>query len=126
MQRGHGRRRESGAAALEFALVLPILVLLIMGMVEFSRAYNAQISLTHATREGVRVWALTQDADATVTATKNAATSLNPDLVSVATTACVPGEPTSVTTTYPFTYDIPLFGTATLTLSATGVMRCTG
>ena len=51
---------------------------------------------------------------------------LDPNLLSVSTTACNPGDPTSVTATYLFTYQIPLFGTATLTLDGVGVMRCGG
>ncbi|HKU29947.1 MAG TPA: TadE/TadG family type IV pilus assembly protein, partial [Arthrobacter sp.] len=41
---------ERGAAAVEFALVAPILVLLVLGIMEFGRAYNAQVSLTNAAR----------------------------------------------------------------------------
>lgn len=115
---------DRGTAAVELAIVLPILIVLTLGIVEFARAYNAKISLQHAVREGVRVHAL-GSADPVAT-TKNAATSLDPNLITVSTTACTTGAPTSVTATYPFTYDIPLFGTASQTLSAEGVMRCNG
>ena len=54
----HRRRAEGGAAALEFALVLPILILIVLGIVEFGFAFNTQIALTQAAREGVRVEAL--------------------------------------------------------------------
>lgn len=47
-------RREHGAVALETAIVLPILLMLLVGMMEFGRAYNVQISLTHSAREGAR------------------------------------------------------------------------
>lgn len=52
------RPRDRGAVALEFALVLPILLILSMGIIEFGRAYNAVISLQGAAREGARVLAL--------------------------------------------------------------------
>jgi Flp pilus assembly protein TadG len=56
---GMGRRRrhdsERGAAAVEMALVLPILVVLVFGIIEFGFLFNAQIALTQAAREGVRV-----------------------------------------------------------------------
>lgn len=111
----------------EFAILLPILVLLIMGMVEFGRAYNAQITLTQASREGARVLAITKDPGQAATAASNvAATTLNVSMLSVSTTACTSGDPTSLTASYPFSYDIPLWGTATINLSATGVMRCGG
>jgi Flp pilus assembly protein TadG len=49
---------DRGAAAVEFALLLPLLVLLIFGMIDFGRAINAQITITQAAREGARVLAL--------------------------------------------------------------------
>lgn len=47
-------RAEDGQALVEFALVLPILLLLILGLVEFSRAWNTQQVLTDAARESLR------------------------------------------------------------------------
>lgn len=38
----------------EFAIVLPLLLLLIMGIIQFSIIFSAQTSLTNAAREGVR------------------------------------------------------------------------
>ena len=118
--------RERGAALVEFSLVLTVLVLVLFGIVEFARAFNAQVQLTHASREGVRVHAVTGDAEQAVTATRAAAPNLDQLTLSVTVATCVPGEPTQVTTSYPVTYDIPLFGTATINLSSTAVMRCGG
>ena len=47
-------RRERGAAAVELAIVLPLLVLVIMGLVDFGRLFFAQIGLASASREGAR------------------------------------------------------------------------
>lgn len=49
---------ERGAAAVEMLIVFPILFALFVGIVDFGAAFNAQISLTQATREGVRVGAI--------------------------------------------------------------------
>lgn len=111
---------------MEFALILPVLVLLVFGIVEFGRAYNTNVTLTHAAREGARVLAITQDSTKAGNAAVAAATSLDASQISVSTTACTPGQPTQVSLSYPFTYDIPLFGTNTITLNGTGVMRCGG
>ena len=47
-------QHQKGAAAVEFALILPVLVLLLFGIVEFSLLlYNKQI-ITNASREGAR------------------------------------------------------------------------
>jgi hypothetical protein len=51
-------RRDRGSAAVETALVLPILLLIVFGIVDFGRMLNAQITLTEAAREGARAVAL--------------------------------------------------------------------
>lgn len=47
-------RRERGASAVEFALLLPLVLLLIGGMVDFGRAFFTEVTLTNAAREGAR------------------------------------------------------------------------
>jgi hypothetical protein len=49
---------DSGAAAVEMALVLPLLLLVVFGIIDFGRMLNAQIILTQAAREGARAQAL--------------------------------------------------------------------
>lgn len=48
------RRCRSGATAVEFALVLPLFVLLMMAMVEFGRVFWVQVSLRHAVEQTAR------------------------------------------------------------------------
>ncbi|MBI2955089.1 MAG: pilus assembly protein [Chloroflexi bacterium] len=50
----HARRGEKGQNLIEFALVAPILILLVMGIADFGRAFNAWLSVTHGAREGAR------------------------------------------------------------------------
>ena len=47
-------RREEGAAAVEFALLLPLLVLLLFGFIQFGLAFNTRIQATNAAREVAR------------------------------------------------------------------------
>ena len=47
-------RAEDGQALVEFAMVVPILLLMILGLVEFSRAWNTQQVLTDTAREALR------------------------------------------------------------------------
>lgn len=55
MSRHRGWRRDRGGQALvELALVVPILLLLIVGLTEFARAWNTKQVLTDAAREGLR------------------------------------------------------------------------
>jgi Flp pilus assembly protein TadG len=119
-------RRDEGAALVEFALVLSLLVMITFGIIEFGRAYNAQVTLTHATREGVRVLAITGDQSLAVAATRDAAPTLASGALTVTADPCTPGYPTRVHASYPLTYDIPFFGSKTLALDSTAVMRCGG
>ena len=52
------KKSEKGASAVELALILPILILLIFGIVEFGIAFNNYITITHAAREGARLAAV--------------------------------------------------------------------
>jgi Flp pilus assembly protein TadG len=47
-------KSESGAALVEFALLLPVFMALVLGMFSGGVIYNQKMDLTHATREGAR------------------------------------------------------------------------
>jgi Flp pilus assembly pilin Flp len=47
--------REDGAAAVEFALLLPLLVMLLFGFIQFGVAFNTRIQATNAAREAARL-----------------------------------------------------------------------
>jgi Flp pilus assembly protein TadG len=125
---------ERGAAAVEFAILLPILVMLVMGIIEFGRAYNTQISLTHAARESVRVMAISNNPASAKQAAVNATVSLRPALrttdVGITTTnaaapgACAAGANATVTITYSLSTMTGIAGPFTLT--GKGVMQCGG
>jgi len=126
------RDRERGAAVVEFALVMPLLVLLVMGTVEFGRAYQAQTSLSGAARAGVRVMALQNDPVAARAATKAAAfgLSVSDAQISVSPSTCTvtgstPPPTAVVTVTYPITFFTHQFGVG-VTLTGKGSMRCNG
>jgi Flp pilus assembly protein TadG len=54
-------RDERGQALVEFALILPIILLLVVGMLEFARAWNLHQVMTDAAREGARRAVLADD-----------------------------------------------------------------
>jgi len=74
------RWRDRGAAAVEFAIIVPALVILIFGSIEFGLAVNARTMVVNAAREGVRVASLegsTAPGPADIqTATQNAVSGL--------------------------------------------------
>lgn len=131
---------------MEFALVLPILLLLIMGTIDFARAYNTHISLTAAAREGARHMAIEDDPscnsspEGATHVTIQAAPSLNPPLscsdVAITPSTCTSGDKVTVTAAYSFDYITPISGllqmfggsalASPVTITGIGVMRCGG
>jgi TadE-like protein len=129
------RSADRGAAAVEFALLLPLLLILVFGIIDFGRMLNAQITLTEAAREGARASALGTSASTRVDQLTGGLGTVN-----TSTTAC-PANPsatdtTTVTVTYQFQFATPvgilapvLGGSAfggPITLKSTGVMPCRG
>lgn len=51
-------RSQRGQAVVEFALVLPLLVLILFGVLEFGRIFHTYIVITNAAREGARLGAV--------------------------------------------------------------------
>jgi Flp pilus assembly protein TadG len=50
-------RGEEGQSLVEFALVLPLLLLLLLGIIQFGAVFNALITINAAAREGARLMA---------------------------------------------------------------------
>lgn len=55
------KQKERGAVAVEMAIILPLLLLILIGIIEFGRVLNVQVSLTQAAREGARHAAIHHD-----------------------------------------------------------------
>ncbi len=125
-------KSERGSAAVELAIILPILLTLLFGIVEFGRAYNASIVVTHAAREAVRKVALGATDLEAKDAGEKAGSSL-PGGVSVSSIppgdscpANVLDQKAKTTVNYPFSFDIPFFPVLPLTISKTATMLCGG
>ena len=125
------RQRDRGAAAVEFALVLPLLLLLVLGILEFGRVFNIQISLSNAAREGARHMAVHDDPGDAADAAVLAAPALNPLIstgqVTITPTTCADLEngTVEVTIDYPVQLMTGWFGVS-LPLEGKGVMICGG
>ena len=136
-------RSDSGAEFVEFALAFPLLLLVVLGIMDFGMMFQQYEVITNAAREGARVGVLPgfSLANAEARATAYAAQVTGPAIATVlpATTANVPvagaGSPCittiTVTVTYPHTFMfvgqlMAYFGSPTLgtkILTATSTMR---
>lgn len=57
-------RRSDGTALVELALVMPLLLILLLGMIDFGKAFNAWIDETHLSNEAARLAAVNSSAGA--------------------------------------------------------------
>jgi Flp pilus assembly protein TadG len=139
-------RSERGAVLVEAAIALPLLLLVVLGIIDFGRLFQRYEVLTNAAREGARIAVLPVGYSTTEVKARVlqyiAAGGLNP-------TDATPGDPTSepkvlspgvcvtvttVTVTYPHTYSfvggiVKFFGGTgfgTTQLTATAAMRSEG
>ena len=133
-------KREDGAVLVEFALVLPVLLLVVIGLMQFGILLNAKINETHLTSSAARYIAVNQNpagGGSFVDYIKSRAgtTSLQEDAtvcveypVGETGTSAEPGDPVRVTMAY--TYDlIPILGdsltpqVASITVTGDATMR---
>jgi Flp pilus assembly protein TadG len=100
-------RSERGQSMTEFALVLPLMVVLLFGIIQFGITFNNYISLTDAVRAGARKGAvarhLSNPNQATVDQVRKAATDLKAaDLAITVTSSWNPGDEVKVAASYPY------------------------
>jgi Flp pilus assembly protein TadG len=69
-------KREKGQNLVEFALILPVFLLLVVGMAEFGRGWMTRNILTGAAREGARVAAVEPDSASSIAQGLAAATAV--------------------------------------------------
>ena len=133
------RNAEDGAELIEMAIVLPLLLLLIMGLVDFGFLFQRYVVLTNAAVEGARVASLPGYTNADVSArvadyvTKGGITGpVNTNTVGVALPGpgggAWPGSQVTVTHVYNYEYVGPIAalfsgGFTSVTLTSTATMR---
>ena len=119
--------RERGTAAVEFALVLPILLLVLLALVQVGALARDQLVLTQASRAGAREAAVDGSVEAVQEAVRSAAVALDADRVSVEVTwTGARGEPVTVALAYEVPVASPLAGwllPETVTLRSSATMR---
>src|SRR5690349_15361786 len=106
-------RNEQGQTMTEFALVLPILALILFAVIQFGIVFNNYVQLTDATRAGARKAAVSRQTSdpvgTTVAAVRSSAKDLKQSDLNVSVSSdWQPTDDVSVTATYP--YSISLLG----------------
>jgi Flp pilus assembly protein TadG len=107
----HGRERGApGQASVEFALVLPVLLIITIAVCQVAFALNCYLVVTAASREGARCGAETNDAEAARNASISAASALpgrKPDIEVSFPEGRSKGSPVRVTVTYRMPFLVP-------------------
>ena len=106
-------RNQRGQTMVEFTIVLPILLLLLLGILQFGVVFNNYITLTDAVRAGARQAAVGRSvadpSGAAISRVRASATDLNQAQLGVTVTSpWTQGADVTVTATYP--YSISLLG----------------
>lgn len=138
-------RRDDGAVAVEFALVLPILVILVFGIIQFGLFFNRQQGVHAAAREGARIAALSSttsdeivsrvdDALSGVSVPSGRTITITSTGYSYSTTGSAGdstrpcednfGESVTVTVTADMDFELPPIINRVVTVTGTGDFRC--
>ena len=125
--------RERGAAAVEFALILPLLIMLVFGIIQFGVLFNRQQGLHAAAREGARIASLpntnqTQIESRVTDALTGVSLSATPTITITPNVTQPCRDRTGLTVVVEVeaasTIEIPMWGTKSFNLSGRGEFRC--
>jgi Flp pilus assembly protein TadG len=109
------RKTDSGQAVVEFAVILPVLLMILFAILQFGIVFNNYIQVTAAAREGARKAAVSRSLGtaAAETAATSSAKSAAPGLKQSSITVSYPNSPTfaqgsdvTVKVTYPYSISI--------------------
>ena len=122
-------RNEDGAATIEFALIAPLLLMLVVAVMEFGQMYNTYQGLQAAAREGARLGSIDGQTTGNVSARVNAALAgvvMSDGAATVTPAVCSDtSETVTVTVSAPVSIDIPFYdGDDAWDISAAGTFRC--
>jgi Flp pilus assembly protein TadG len=112
------RRRDDGQAAVELALALPLVFVVLLAAVQVLLVARDQLAVIHAAREGARAAAVAADAAGEGTSAATAAAGLDASRLSVAVTD--DGDRVTVVVRYHTPTDVPLIGAFMGDVTVTG------
>jgi Flp pilus assembly protein TadG len=126
-ERLRSMNRQEGTAAIEFAIVVTLLLMVVFGIITFGRVYNEYEVLTSAAREGARVAAVRGSASDAIAAVEDASAGYALSETPSVSTTCddsTQGEPVKVGWTQAFDIDIPFLPSMTQDVTIQGTFRC--
>ncbi|MDM5314862.1 pilus assembly protein [Fictibacillus sp. b24] len=114
-------KNEKGQSLVEFALVVPVLFFLLLGIVDFGRIFHAYLTLDHAGREAARSASIGNSNPVSVAVSKGSGINLSSSQVSFSKAN---GE-AKITIVYPIGFLTPVISNVIgpITLTNTTVMR---
>ena len=124
-------RNDEGQALVEFALVLPIMLAILFGIIELGRAYNYWIDQTHLANQAARFASVDHRPDSGQTITqyvrsqgtsqelRNGTGNVSPGLQICIATSGVVGDPVTVTATSTYHW-VPILGVSALSTQIVG------
>ncbi|MDH8677312.1 TadE/TadG family type IV pilus assembly protein [Fusibacter bizertensis] len=104
-------KNENGQSMVEFALIVPLLLLIIVGIIEFGFMFSGYLTLTNASREAVRTISLGRSDSAAILRANDTIVNLDKDQMLVkidpSDAAREQGDSVTVTITYDYTFLTP-------------------
>lgn len=121
-------KSEKGQSMVEFALVIPVFILLLFGILDCGRIFNAYLTIDNAAREAARAASIGKDDSTVQSIAVNRGSSIH---LTASQVAISPGgekssgTPVTIKITYPVDFLTPVIGNIVgpLTLTNTTVMR---
>jgi Flp pilus assembly protein TadG len=110
-----------GATLIEYAFAASVLVVIIVGILEFGRALFLQTQLQQAVSQAARCATVNNSACGTSTAIRSYAASQASSILSISSNSFVYTNAScgnQVTISYPFNFSIPFYGNVTMMINA--------
>jgi Flp pilus assembly pilin Flp len=115
---------DSGLAAVEFALVVPLIVVLLFAVITAGTAAAGKLSLQAAARDGARAEAVDPNSGCTTAIDRLTGTSATVGDIHCTTTASCPGERSNIEISANRIVSIPILGDRTIALTASASYEC--
>ena len=117
---------ERGSSAVEFAIILPLLLLVLFGIIDFGRLEFERITVNQAAFEGARASGFKQGVSAITTAVHSTLGSSDVTITTVNANCATPNSMTTVTVAKQnnFLWYTPVLRGISVQVKATGAFRC--